>query len=121
MRLAPSAAVARRAVLGAAGLVTTLVIAGFAFPGFAIAEDDEPENRITGISFFGNHHTDEGFLRRELGIEVGDLYDMDELDAAIKRLEDTRLFSFVEVQEKSDGAGGTLLVVQVEERARARL
>lgn len=89
-------------------------------PGALRPERDEAL-RIREIRFTGNRHTSEGLLRRELGLEVGDSCTLDSLDAATERLEATRLFTFVDIEETSDGEDGVALDIHVEERQRARL
>ncbi len=73
---------------------------------------------ITEIRIEGNDLTKDSVLRRELGFEVGDVYDDDALNDAWYRLEQLQFIAYVDITMERPGDGQISLLIQVEEDKR---
>ncbi|MBP2681425.1 MAG: Surface antigen variable number repeat-containing protein [Candidatus Krumholzibacteriota bacterium] len=69
---------------------------------------------VSGISFTGNRTTKESFIRRELGLAVGDTLSVERLGEGIRNLENYGIFGSITVAAK-DSADGVHLDYQFRE------
>lgn len=78
----------------------------------------QSERVITEIRIEGNEHTKDYVLQRELGFDVGDVYDDDALNDAWYRLEQLEFIAYVDITMERPADGEIEIHIHVEEDKR---
>jgi len=97
-------------VLTAAALCLAASVAMAQTEGVA---DDAP--RLGEIIIEGNTRTNETLIRREMGLELGQVFEYDDMDAVWDHLEDLGYFAFVDMEYDDMDPSHVVLRVMVEE------